>query len=193
MKVAIAGGSVQELEAVREAWPKVSRHLPGLPGDADQPALHQYDVKANDLALPLTLDALLRGAMERADNLALQLRRERSEADFYIGFQTGFHVVNSMGPRRLVFLETWAYVTDGHRSGFGHSAGIQIPPRVADPVIDRGIDLDIVLDRVSGELKLPGRQGLWALLGREALADRDACATAFLAAFAPFFNAAAYK
>ncbi len=192
MKVAIAG-SVQEMEAVKEAWPKFSRSLPGPPGANDQPQFFQYDVRGGVPSLALSLEDLMRGARERAESLILQFRRERTEADYFVGFQTGFHLTSSQGPRRLVFLETWAYVTDGHRSGFGCSGGIQIPPKIADPVIDRGIDLGIVMDRIAEETGLPLRAGLWGLLGREVLADRGACVTAVLAAFAPFFNLPVYK
>lgn len=192
MKVAIAG-STQEMEAVREVWPKFSRFLPGPPGAAEEPQFLQYDVRGGTPGLALSLEDLMRGARERAESLILQFRRERAEADYFVGFQSGFHTTTSQGPRRLVFLETWAYVTDGHRGGFGHSGGIQIPPKIADPVIDRGIDLGIVVDRVAEETGLPPRAGLWSLLGREVLADRGACMTAVLAAFAPFFNLPVYK
>jgi inosine/xanthosine triphosphatase len=191
VKIAIGSASPTEIEAVKEAWKVLA---PGMPGDpSEQAAFLAYGVTADLPPLPLSVEDLVHGAQTRAENLILQLKRERAEADFYVGLQAGFHLVDSLGLRRLAFLESWAYVTDGHRGGFGHGVGLQIPHRILAPVIDRGVDLAIVLDRLSHELELAAGQGPWELLSRDILSARHTFVLALLTAFAPFYNEDLYR
>jgi non-canonical (house-cleaning) NTP pyrophosphatase len=159
----------------------------------DQVEFLGYDVGSGVSGIPLSPKDLMGGARGQVENLILQLKREKAEADFYVGLQAGFNAFESMGPRRLTFLESWAYVSDGHRGSYGHGGGIVVPPEVADPVIDRGIDLSIVLDRFRGSQDLQSEQGPWGLLTRDILSDRHSFVVALICAFAPFYNREAYS
>ena len=191
MRIAIGTTSRAELEATEEAWKVFSASI--FESEAGEAQFLSYGVSSGVPAMPLTVDDLMLGAQGRAENLILQLKREKTEADFYIGLQSGFSVVDSLGPRRLVFLESWAYVSDGHRGCYGHGGGIAVPHRIADPVIDRGIDLSIVMDRFSKEQELRSNHDCWRMLTKQIIDLQHSFVIALIGAFAPFYNLEAYS
>ena len=191
MRIAIGSTRPPKVEAVKEAWGIFAKQIVD---DKDDPvSFVTYDVSNGGPAMPLSVADLMKGAMERAENLILQLKRERSEADFYIGLEGGFNIVDLEGARRQVFLESWAYVTDGHQGYFGHGGGIFVPPKISSPVVDRGIELGIVIDRFSDESDVRSKQGAWGVLTRDILSRRHSFVIALIAAFAPFYNSEAFK
>lgn len=190
MKIAIAGDSPLEQEAVEEAWKVFGSRLVGRKGAVD---FVRYGVSGDVAGLPLSTDDLLKQARTRAENLILQLKREKNEADYYVGFATGFEVVESQGPRRLAFLTNVAYVTDGHCSAFGRGPSVVVPRLLADPVIDRGIDLAIALDRYAAQIGQETGSGEWGLLTQEIISTQHALLLAVLTAFAPFYHAPAFQ
>lgn len=190
MRVAIGSSSTTEIGSVKEAWKVFSASLTrDLHEEAE---FLGYGVAGTPSQIPMSVQDLMSASQERVETLILQLKRERTEADFYVGLETGFNVVDSQGPRRIAFLESWAYVSDGHRGRFGHGGGIVVPPGIADPVIDRGIDLSIVLDRFSGEREISSEKGLWGILTKDILSAQHAFVVALIAAFAPFYNFRTY-
>jgi non-canonical (house-cleaning) NTP pyrophosphatase len=190
MIVAVASNRPTEIEAVKEAWKVFSESLVDK-GDAVE--FVSYGIAGDIRSLPLNQDELMSGARSRAESLILQLKRERVEADYYVGLQSGFQLVNSQGPRRLVFLASWVYVTNGHKGWFGHGPGLVVPSKIADQVIDRGIDLNIVLDRFAKEAGLVSEEGPWECLSRDILSGRHSFVLALISAFAPFYNPAAFS
>ena len=192
MRIAIGSTLPCKVEAVKEAWQVFGARLSD--GSDKAPEYVYYDVSNGGPPMPLTVSQLMEGARARVENLTLQLKRERAEADFYVGLEGGFNVVDAQGPRRLAFLESWAYVSDGHRASFGHGGGLPVPSRLSDPVIDRGIELGIVIDRLSQETDLHSEQGgTWGLLTRDILSRKHSFVIALIAAFAPFYNSGAYE
>jgi non-canonical (house-cleaning) NTP pyrophosphatase len=190
MRIAIGSTSPIELEAAKEAWKVFSSSLSVEP--REEVEFFGYSISGTSSQMPMSVQELMAAARDRVESLILQLKRERTEAEFYIGLQSGFNVVDSQGPRRLAFLESWAYVSDGHRGHFGHGGGILVPAGIADPVIDRGIDLSIVIDRFSGEKQITSDKGPWGMLTRDILSAQHAFVIALLAAFAPYYNQEAF-
>jgi len=191
MRIAIASTAVPEVEAVKEAWKVFASSI--LDDDREKVEFFQYGVPSESPTLPLGQEALMKGAQYRAETLILQLKREKAEADFYIGLQSGFDVIGSQGPRRQVFLASWVYVTDGLKGSFGHGPGVPVPGKIADPVIDRGIELAIVLDRVMSRSRWTSEEGVWGVLTRDILSGRHSFVLALIAAFAPFYNREVYR
>lgn len=191
MRIAVGSTRGPKVEAVKEAWGIFCANLKPDPEEPDR--FVTYDMADSRLSMPLSVSELMDGAQSRAENLILQLKREKAEADFYVGLEGGFNIVNAEGPRRLVFLESWAYVSDGHQGYFGHGGGILVPERIAGPVVDRGIELGIVMDRFSEQTDIRSKQGAWGILTREILNRRHSFVIALIAAFAPFYNPAAYR
>jgi len=132
------------------------------------------------------------GARQRAEAL-VRLARERNEAwGYFVGLEGGLDVIQ-VDARRLVFLENWAYVTDGTRGAYGQSGSILIPAPLAAEVLDRGAELAAAIDAYVGGHGIRDAQGAWGVLTRNLITRQDAFRTAVISAFAPFFNAALYR
>jgi inosine/xanthosine triphosphatase len=142
---------------------------------------------------PSTREELMRGARQRAEAL-VKMSRERQEPwRYFVGLEGGFDVVGENAGRR-VFLESWAYVTDGSGLGaFGRSGGIEVPAALAAEVLERGVELSAAIDRLAGGQGIRDAQGAWGILSRNLITRQDAFRVAVVSAFAPFFNAALYK
>ncbi len=191
MRVAVGSTRIPKVEAVREALGIFAAAL--APDASEALDIYSYDVSNGAPAMPLSVEQLMRGAKGRVENLILQLKRERAEADFYIGLEGGFHVVDFDVARRQIFLESWAYVSDGHQGYYGHGGGVFVPPRLSSPVVDRGIELGIVIDRFTEESDIRSKQGAWGVLTRDILTRRHSFVIALIAAFAPFYNPQAFE
>ena len=191
MKIAIGSARGPKVEAVKEAWKVFGSKLLDDPDESIK--FLSYDVSGAGPGMPLSVEDLMKGAEGRAETLMLQLKREKIEADFYIGLEGGFNIVNSFGNRRYVFLESWAFVSDAQNGYFGHSGGIYIPPRVAESVVDRGIELGIVIDNFRGQTNGSSNEGTWGILTQNILSRRHSFVVALISAFAPFYNREAYS
>ena len=190
MRIAIGSTREPKVGAVKEAWKVFGSRL--LDDPEESVKFLSYDISATGPSMPLSVEDLMKGAEGRAETLMLQLKREKIEADFYVGLEGGFNIVNSFGSRRHVFLESWAFVSDARNGYFGHSGGIYIPPRVVESVVDRGIELGIVIDNFSSKTNVSSNQGTWGILTQNILSREHSFVIALISAFAPFYNREAY-
>ena len=215
-KMFVAVGSTRrpKLNAV---WEGLTVFGPSLDPDA------QFEVVGVEVGsgvghTPLTRAELMAGARQRAEAL-VRMARERNEPwRFFVGLEGGLDVVyeDSEGhgfsraekaptaeglqplrdankTRRLVFLENWAYVTDGSgRSAYGQSGSILIPAPLAVEVLDRGVELAAAIDAYAGGRGIRDTQGAWGVLTRNLITRQDAFRVAVINAFAPFFNRGLY-
>ena len=110
MKLAIGSTRDSKVEAAKEAWEIFSKKVELAP--SGEAYFVSFDVPTSSPNMPLAAEEVMQGAQDRADRLMLQLKKEKAEADFYIGLESGFNVVDARGARRQVFLESWAYVSD---------------------------------------------------------------------------------
>ena len=141
---------------------------------------------------PVTREELMRGARQRADALVKHARENGKDWRFFVGLEGGFDVVNEEG-RRRVFLESWAYVTDGERGHFGRSGAVEIPEALAHQVLEEGVELALAIDRFAGEVGIRDAQGAWGVLSGNLITRQEAFRVAVIAAFAPFYNAKMYQ
>ncbi len=190
MKIAIGSTREPKVEAVKEAWQVFAAKI--LSDPEEKSSFYSYDLSNGSPHMPLSVSDLMEGARGRAENLALQLKREKAEANFYVGLEGGFHVIDSQGPRRQAFLESWAYVSDGYMGFYGHGGGLYVPSSISDPVIDRGIELGIVMDRLTQQTEVGNKQGTWGVLTQDILTRKHSFVIALIAAFAPFYHPEAY-
>jgi inosine/xanthosine triphosphatase len=190
-KVYVAVGSTRrpKLNAV---WESLSVFGPTLDPNV-QFEVAGVEVVSGVSHTPSTRDELMRGARQRAETL-VRMSRERNEPwRYFVGLEGGLDVVNENAERR-VFLESWAYVTDGLGTGaFGRSGGIEVPQALAVEVLERGVELSVAIDRFAGGKGVRDAQGAWGILSRNLITRQDAFRVAVVSAFAPFFNAALYK
>jgi inosine/xanthosine triphosphatase len=155
---------------------------------------------------PASRDELMRGARQRAEAL-IQLARENGVAwQYFVGLEGGLDVVQEgtttgemlrhsalqNDGRRRVFLESWAYVSDGTRGYYGRSGGIELPEALAHEVLENGVELSVAIDKFAGAVGIRDAQGAWGVLSSNFITRQEAFRVAVVAAFAPFYNEKMY-
>ena len=134
----------------------------------------------------------MQGARQRAEALHQQLTESGNRADYCVGLEGGLDVAVENDTRR-VFLESWAYVTDGVRGHFGCSGSIEIPEPLAAEVLSRGTELSIAIDRYAGAVGIRDERGAWGVLSDNLVTRQESFRLAVVAAFAPFYNVRMYQ
>jgi inosine/xanthosine triphosphatase len=189
-KIIVAVGSTRhpKLNAVREA---LTAFGPMLDSKAQFEVLG-VDVPSGVSHTPASREELMMGARLRAEAL-LKLSRQRGEPwKYFIGLEGGLDVVEEDG-KQVVFLQSWAYVTDGNGAGaYGQSGAVQLPEMLAAEVLDRGTELSVAIDVYAGAKGIRDAQGAFGVLTRNLITRQEAFRVAVVSAFAPFFNANLY-
>ena len=141
---------------------------------------------------PLSREESMRGARQRAESLQQVARQKAKPWNYFVGLEGGLDSVIENGERR-VFLESWAYVSDGVRGHFGRSGAVELPEALAEEVFVRGRELSIAIDQFAGEAGIRDAQGAWGVLSGNKITRQEAFRVALIAAFAPFFNQPMYR
>jgi inosine/xanthosine triphosphatase len=204
-KITIAVGSKRgpKLNAVTEALQLFSA---ALALDA-QFEVVGVEVESGVSHTPASRDELMRGARQRAEALVEMARQKGSNWQYLVGLEGGLDVVHegaSQGEllrhsrlrengHRRVFLESWAYVSDGTRGHYGRSGGIELPEALAHAVLENGVELAVAIDRFAGVVGIRDAQGAWGVLSGNFITRQEAFRIAVIAAFAPFYNAKMYR
>jgi inosine/xanthosine triphosphatase len=151
-----------------------------------------FDVESGVSHTPSACAELMRGARQRAEAVVQLLRAKGESWDYFIGLEGGLEVAED-GANRRVFLESWAYVTDGERGHFGRSGGVELPEALAQDILDKGVELSAAIDRFAGAVGIRDAQGAWGVLSADLITRQEAFRVAIVAAFAPFYNARMYR
>ena len=141
---------------------------------------------------PLSREESMRGARQRAESLQQVARQKAKPWNYFVGLEGGLDSVIENGEQR-VFLESWAYVSDGVRGHFGRSGAVELPEALAEEVFVRGGELSIAIDQFAGEAGIRDAQGAWGVLSGNKITRQEAFRVALIAAFAPFFNQPMYR
>jgi inosine/xanthosine triphosphatase len=151
---------------------------------------------------PLSSAESMRGARQRTEALIQMASAKGDNFQYFVGLEGGLEVMESNeslesrgedldsggnGGRR-VFLESWAYVSDGARGHFGRSGGIELPSALVHEVLDEGVELASAIDKFAGMAGIRDNQGAWGVLSNNLITRREAFRVALVAAFAPFYN-----
>jgi inosine/xanthosine triphosphatase len=150
-----------------------------------------YEVDSGVSHTPCSREELMQGARQRVETLCENLQARDLSADFFLGLEGGLDVAVENGKKR-VFLESWAYVSDGSRGHFGCSGSIELPESLAAEVLCRGTELSVAIDAFAGTVGIRDGQGAWGVLSRNLISRQDSFRLAVVAGFAPFFNARMY-
>jgi inosine/xanthosine triphosphatase len=140
---------------------------------------------------PANRNELMLGARQRAEALARLPQAQPENWRYFVGLEGGLDIVNGEGVRH-VFLESWAYVSDGREGHYGRSGGVEIPSALAHEVLENGVELSVAIDRFAGAVGIRDAQGAWGVLSSGLISRTEAFRVAVLAAFAPFYNAKMY-
>jgi inosine/xanthosine triphosphatase len=151
-----------------------------------------YEVDSGVGHTPASRGELMQGARQRAEALQAKLRANGTSADFFVGVEGGLDVATENGVKR-VFLESWAYVSDGTAGHFGCSGSIELPQVLAEEVLTRGKELGLAIDEFAGAVGIRDGQGAWGVLSRNLISRQESFRRAVEVAFAPFYNAQMYR
>lgn len=192
-KIIIAVGSVRrpKVEAVREALTLFGAVL----GGGAEIDLAAAEVPSGVRHTPLSREDMMTGARQRAEVLVRRARARNEPWRYFVGLEGGLDVIHDGAAEngRRVFLENWAYVTDGNgRGAFGQSGAVVVPEALAKIVVDDGVELAEAVDAFAGGRGIRDAQGAWGVLTRNIITRQDAFRVAVINAFAPFFNRALY-
>jgi len=190
IRIAVGSKRAPKVDAVREALSVLG------------PLLHPksnfevmgFEVETGVSHTPRSRAELMAGARGRCE--ALRGVDERTAA-YFVGLEGGLDVIYEDGNetgRRLVFLESWAYVSDaGGRGFYGRSGAILLPDSLAIEVLDRGTELSRAIEAYTGIPGVRDSQGAWGILTKNLIKRQESFRIAVISAFAPFFNAAVYR
>jgi inosine/xanthosine triphosphatase len=186
-RIAVGSTRRPKVNAVREA----ALGIGPLLGEGTTLEVVGYEVESGVSHTPCSREELMQGARQRVDGLREVLRIKGEGADFFVGLEGGLDdaVENSV---RRVFLESWAYVSDGSCGHFGCSGSIELPEALAEEVLSRGTELSVAIDRFAGAVGIRDGQGAWGVLSRNLISRQESFRLALVAAFAPFYNARMY-
>ena len=149
----------------------------------------------------------MRGARQRAETLVEMARQGGAAWQYFVGLEGGLDVVREgisademlrhsrlqQSGHRRVFLESWAYVSDGARGHYGRSGSIELPEALAHEVLENGVELAVAIDRFAGAVGIRDAQGAWGVLSNNFITRQEAFRVAVIAAFAPFYNMKLYR
>jgi len=187
-RIAVGSTRRPKLQAVHEAAGSFAAGLsPNAPLE-----IQGYEVESGVSHTPVSREELMQGARQRAEALRKTLSQSGAPADYCVGLEGGLNVVSENGERR-VFLESWAYVSDGVRGHFGCSGSIEIPEALAEEVLNGGVELAAAIDRFAGAVGIRDGQGAWGVLTGNLISRQESFRVAVLTAFAPFYNAEMYR
>jgi inosine/xanthosine triphosphatase len=149
------------------------------------------DVESGVNHTPMSREECMRGARQRVEALQRIAKQQSKSWNYFVGLEGGLDSVVESGKRR-VFLESWAYVSDGTHGHFGRSGAVELPEALAEEVFVKGVELSVAIDRFAGEAGIRDGQGAWGVLSANKITRQEAFRVALIAAFAPFFNRAMY-
>ncbi|PYT79543.1 MAG: hypothetical protein DMG40_15655 [Acidobacteria bacterium] len=204
-KIIMAIGSKRgpKLNAVQQALESLSPFFP----PATEFELVGLEVDSGVSHTPSSREELMRGARQRAETLVQIAQKSALRWHYFVGLEGGLDVIHETASplpirghsdvppnaRRRVFLESWAYVSDGKRGHYGRSGGIELPEPLVREVLENGTELAVAIDRFAGTAGIRDAQGAWGVLSGDLISRQEAFRVAVIAAFAPFYNAKMYR
>jgi inosine/xanthosine triphosphatase len=187
-RIAVGSKRRPKLLAVEEACALFAARLsPHAPLE-----IQGYEVESGVSHTPASREELMQGARQRAEELQKLLRETSVAAEYFVGLEGGLDVVTENGSRR-VFLQSWAYVSDGVRGHFGCSGSMELPDALAEEVLSRGTELSVAIDRFASGAGIRDAQGAWGVLSDDLVSRKESFRLAVLTAFAPFYNSKMYQ
>jgi len=172
-------------------------------GDAVQFEVVGVEVESGVGHTPASRAELMRGARQRAEAVQRVAQQNNERWDYFAGLEGGLDVVaehsqNPVSPDLgdfppCVFLESWAYISDGRVGHYGRSGSVEIPEALAREVLENGVELSVAIDALAGARGIRDGQGAWGILTRNLISRQEAFRIAVIAAFAPFYGGEMYS
>jgi inosine/xanthosine triphosphatase len=186
--VAVGSTRRPKLNAVKNAAASIAPLL----GEEASLQVDGFEVDSGVSHTPSSREELMQGARQRAEALQASFRGKSMTAEFFVGLEGGLDVIAENGVKR-VFLESWAYVSDGTKGHFGCSGSIELPEALAAQVLSHGTELSVAIDQFAGAVGIRDGQGAWGVLSCNLISRQESFRRAVESAFAPFYNARMYR
>ncbi len=196
-RIAVGSKRGPKLDAVHDALKQFAHLL----DSETQFEVQGFEVESGVGHTPLSSSESMRGARQRAEALVRTAKEKGESFRYYVGLEGGLEIFEHVAPigsavaddYRRVFLESWAYVSDGARGYFGRGGAIELPEALAYEVLDRKVELAGAVDNFAGMAGIRDGQGAWGILSRDLITRREAFRIALVAAFAPFYNGKLFR
>lgn len=192
LTIAIGSKRGPKVNAVREAMVTLSPSFPA----GTQFEIVAVEVESGVSHTPASREELMRGARQRTEALMRAAAERGVSWHYLVGLEGGLDVVSTSDAhnksQKRVFLESWAYISDGTQGHFGRSGGIEIPEALAHEVLENRVELAVAIDRFAGAAGIRDAQGAWGVLSGNIITRQEAFRVAVIAALAPFYNARMY-
>ena len=188
MIIAIASQRGPKVEAVKRFF-ESCRHL--FPSVQDKIEYLTYEVDGG-VVMPRSIEELMSDAAQRVARLQQILQSQNQKTDFFVGMEGGFHTIHHDN-KELVFLQSWAYVSNGSVGFYGSSGNVLVPMKIANEVMKNNRDLSEVIDEVANQVDVRSKQGTWGILTKDLLTRVQSFEIALTAAFASFYNKEIYQ
>jgi inosine/xanthosine triphosphatase len=186
----IAVGSTRKpkLAAVREALDQID----GLLASQAQIEIAAVEVESGVAHTPSSRWELMQGARQRAEALQSLAKQKNEPWNYFVGLEGGLDRIEENDQQRI-FLESWAYVSDGRRGHFGCSGAVELPQVLADEVLRHGTELSVAIDQFAEQTGIRDAQGAWGILSANRITRQESFRIAVISAFAPFYNQRLYN
>lgn len=146
--------------------------------------LRLLDVPSGVPETPLDRADIMAGARNRVEALQALV----PGAQFYAGLEGGLHAQKSdQGYIWTVWLENWAYVSNGKHGFFGSGGSVPVPDAIARETIGQQRSLAAVIDELSGKHDVRSGEGTWGVLTNGRVTREEVFRRALLNAFVPFY------
>jgi non-canonical (house-cleaning) NTP pyrophosphatase len=130
--------------------------------------------------MPTTIDEVMQGAQNRANNLLLG----GIVADYYIGIEGG---VSYFGEKSYIF--GCVYVRNNNGEGhFGFSPMVEVPAVCERMIYNEKKELGPIMEALSGVTDIRSANGSMGAWTNDMFTRKDEFVLAFKAAIAPFYN-----
>ena len=146
--------------------------------------INQYEIDPGVSETPTTLQELMLGAYNRVQ---IMIKEKSIVADLYIGMEGGMFSLN-FKKKKLPFLQSWVYVSNGKKGFFGASPVLQLPDLIYHEVVEEKRSLSEVTDEFSGKHSVRDMNGTFGILTEDHISRSSSFIQALLAALAPFYS-----
>jgi inosine/xanthosine triphosphatase len=142
--------------------------------------IEAFSVESGVRETPLSSEETRLGARRRVEAIIAL----GGSFDLYVGMEGG--LASSDGH---VWLENWAYASDGVRGYFGSGGSVPLPPAIVTEVVEKGRSLADVIDDLAGRADVRSQEGTWGVLTRNLITRQHAFRDALVNALAPLLLA----
>lgn len=181
MTIIIASTRVPKVNGVKRAVERLSSQF-GM--DFSKIQFNVIDVKSEVSDTPKSIEELMRGAKHRALSGYQDIPEEVVVS---IGVEGGLFEND-----KKVFLQSWSCVYDGKEFHYGSSGAIEIPQKLADDIMENGIDLGIAIDEFAKQVDVRSKQGTFGVLTNDLITREDSFELSTIFALTPYFNITMY-